>query len=94
MDAAAEIGRNPESTRFSVEKEQADAGRDDRTRLARPIPRRERGEKYSFSLVQLTASRIGNLNRLIHTLLYLVCDDHTYIHTNTNSGCGEREAHY
>ena len=31
--------------------------------------------------VQLTTSRIGNLTRLIHTLLYLVCDDHTYIHT-------------
>ena len=30
--------------------------------------------------VQLTTSRIGNLTRLIHTLLYQVCDDHTYTH--------------
>ena len=27
--------------------------------------------------VQLTTSRIGNLTRLIHTLV--ICDDHTYI---------------
>ena len=31
--------------------------------------------------VQLTTSRIGNLTRLIHTLLY-VMTIHTYIHTN------------
>ena len=30
--------------------------------------------------VQLTTSRIGNLTRLIHTLLY-VMTIHTYIHT-------------
>ena len=39
MDAAAEIRRNPKvSTRFSLsmENEQADAGRDGQTRLARP----------------------------------------------------------
>ena len=30
--------------------------------------------------VQLTTSRIGDLPRLIRTLLY-ICDDHTYIHT-------------
>ena len=30
--------------------------------------------------VQLTTSRIGNLTRLIHTLLN-VSDDYTYIHT-------------
>ena len=34
-----------------------------------------------FFPVQLTASRIGNLTRLIHTLLY-VMTIHTYIHTN------------
>ena len=32
--------------------------------------------------VQLTTSRIGNLTRLIHTLLY-VMTIHTYIHTYT-----------
>ena len=31
--------------------------------------------------VQLTTSRIGNLTRLIHTLLY-VMTIHTYIHTS------------
>ena len=31
--------------------------------------------------VQLTTSRIGNLTRLIHTLLY-VMTIHTYIHTH------------
>ena len=33
--------------------------------------------------VQLTTSRIGNLTRLIHTLLYVmtihICDDHIYM---------------
>ena len=36
MDAAAEIGRNPRFS-LSMENEQADAGRDGRTHLARPI---------------------------------------------------------
>ena len=59
-------------TRFylSVENEQADAGRDDRTRLARPnSQRRERGQGNLDFPVQLTTSRIGNHTRLIHTLL-------------------------
>ena len=34
--------------------------------------------------VQMTTSRIGNLTRLIHTLLY-VMTIHTYIHTSTSS---------
>ena len=39
--------------------------------------------------VQLTTSRIGNLTRLIHALLYVmaihnICDDHTYIHSLAN----------
>ena len=57
MDAAAEIGRNPASKhqpiRFStsVENEQANAGRDGRTRLARPISQARKGTgKYSFPL--------------------------------------------
>ena len=38
--------------------------------------------------VQLTTSRIGNLTRLIHTLLY-VMTIHTYIHTRGHSAtCG------
>ena len=72
MDAAAELGRNPVS-KHQIQPEygdeQADAGRDCRTRLARPISQaRTRTGIYSFSLVQLTTCRIGNLTGLIHIL--------------------------
>ena len=47
MDVAAEIGRNPAS-KHQIQPEygdeQADTGLDCRTRLARPIFRRERGQ--------------------------------------------------
>ena len=80
MDAAAELGRNPVS-KHQIQPEygdeQADAGRDCRTRLARPYIRRERGQ--------------GNINFLCSAdherdwPPYLVdpysaiCDDHTYM---------------
>ena len=66
MDAAAEFGRNPVSTNQIQPEygdEQADAGRDCRTCLARP---------KSQARVQLTTSRIGNLTRLVHTLAICV----------------------
>ena len=82
MDAAAELGRNLVS-KHQIQPEygdeQADAGRDCRK------PSRE--TKFSvtnadggilFFSVQLATSRIGNLTRLIHTLLPYMCD-HTYI---------------
>ena len=75
MDAAAGIGRNPVSTRFSLrmDNERADAERDGRTRLARSNSQaRTRTGKYSCFPVQLTTSGIGNLIRLIHTLLYVM----------------------
>ena len=50
--------------------EQADAGRDCRTRLARP-----NSQAQTRIPVQLTTSRIGNLTWLILTLA--ICDDHT-----------------
>ena len=55
MDAAAEIGRNPVSKQYiqpaEYGDEQADAGRDCRTRLARPNSRARTGTgKYLFSL--------------------------------------------
>ena len=54
MDAAAEIGRNPVSehqVQPEYEDEQADAGGDCRTRLAKPNSQaRTRTGKYSFSL--------------------------------------------
>ena len=44
------------------------------------ILRHARGQGNIIFPVQLTTSRIGNLlTRLIHTLLYIICDDHTYI---------------
>ena len=81
MDAAAELGRNPAS-KHQIQPgygdEQADAGRDCRTRLARPNSQARTGTgKYSFFPVQLTTSRIGNLTRLILTLA--ICDGHTYM---------------
>ena len=51
--------------------------------IAEPVPqdqilRRERRQgKQIISPVQLTTSRLGNLTRLILTLV--ICDDHTYI---------------
>ena len=84
MDAAAELGRNPGSMHQIQPEygdEQADAGRDCRTRQARPNSQAQTWTgKYSFFSVQLTTSRIGNLTRLIHALA-LICDDHTNIHT-------------
>ena len=44
------------------------------------ILRHARGQGNIIFSVQLTTSRIGNLTRLIHTLLY-VMTIHTYIHT-------------
>ena len=53
MDDAAELGRNPVSKHQIHPEcgEQADAGRDGRTRLARPNSQARTGtEKYLFSL--------------------------------------------
>ena len=71
MDATAECGRNPVS-KHQIQPEygdeQADAGRDCRTRVARLNSQAPTlTGKYSFS-VQLTTSRIGNLTQLIHNL--------------------------
>ena len=72
MDAAAELGRNPVSKHQihpEYGDEQADAGRDCQTRLARPNSQaRTRTGEYSFFPVQLTTSKIVNLTRLIQTL--------------------------
>ena len=56
MDAAAEIGRNPVVSKHQIQPEygdeQADAGRDGRTRLARPNSQAQMGtENYYFSLL-------------------------------------------
>ena len=71
MDAAAELGRNPVSMHQiqpEYEDEQADEGRNCRTRLARPNSQaRTRTGKIFIFPVQLTTCRVGNLTRLIHT---------------------------
>ena len=71
--SSTELGRNPVSkqhVQLEYGDEQADAGRDCRTRLERPISLARKGTgKYSFSLVSRPrAGLIGNLTRLIHTL--------------------------
>ena len=74
MDAAAELGRNPLSNisiRFSLSMEMSRLTRDG---TAEPdsrdqILRHARGQGNIIFPVQLTTSRIGNLTRLIHTLL-------------------------
>ena len=81
MDAAAEIGRNPVSKHQiqpEYRDEQADAGQDCRTRLARPNFSGANADREIFIFsVQLTTCSIGNLTRFIHTLA--ICDDHTHI---------------
>ena len=75
MDAAAELGRNPVS-KHQIQPEygdeQADAGRVCRNRLARSNSQARTGTEEYYFPVQLTTSRIGNLTRLIHTLLYVM----------------------
>ena len=80
MDAAAELGRNPVSTRFSLSMEMSRLTRDG---TAEPvwrdqILRHARGQGNIIFPVQLTTSRIGNFTRLVRTLLY-VMTIHTYI---------------
>ena len=83
MDAAAEIGRNPVSKHQiqpEYEDEQADAGRDCRTSLARPNSQVRAGlGKYYFFPVQLTTSRIGNFTRLIFLLLFVMTIQYLWV---------------
>ena len=76
MYAAAELGRDPVSKhqiQSEYRDEQADAGRNCRNRLARPNSQAPNGDRQILIFrVQLTTSRIGNLTRMIHTLLYVM----------------------
>ena len=82
MDAGAEIGRNPVS-KHQIQPEdgdeQADAGRDCRTRLARPNSRARTGtEEYSFSC---SADHEEQDWQPYPVDPYsAICDDHTYIY--------------
>ena len=85
MDVTAELGRNPAS-KHRIQSEYGDEQAD---RTAEPVSRDQilrhaRGQGKIIFPVQLTTSRIGNLTRLIYTLLY-VMTVHTYIHTYTRS---------
>ena len=85
MDAAAELGRNPVSKhqiQSGYGDKQADAGRDCRTRLARPNSQARTGTRKIVFFVQLTTSRIGNLSWLIHTLA--ICDGHPYSYSSSS----------
>ena len=80
MNAAAEIGRNPVS-KHQIQPEygdeQADAGRDCRTRPVRPNSQARNGDRGNIIFpVPLITSRMGNRTRLILTLA--ICHDHTY----------------
>ena len=75
MDAAAELGTvSKHQIQPGYEDKQADAGRDCRTRLARPNSqaRTNANRQIFIFAVQLTTCRIGNLTRLIHTLAIYV----------------------
>ena len=80
MDAAANSGGIPQvSTRFSLSMEMSRLTQDG---TAEPVSRDQilrhaRGQENIIFPAQLTTSRIGNLTRLIHTLLY-VMTVHTY----------------
>ena len=86
MGAAAELGRDQVSTRFSLSMEMSRLTRDE---TAEPTSRETKfsgannadRENMIFP-VQLTSCRIGNLTRLIHSLAICMCD-HTYIHTTS-----------
>ena len=86
MDAAAELGRNPVINKHLIQPEygdeQADAGRDCRTRLERPNSQARTNADREICIfpVQLTTGRIGNLTRLIHNNLAIIC---VTIHINS-----------
>ena len=64
----------PDSAWVCVMNERADAGRDGRTRLARPNSqaRTGTGKKQFSTFIQLTTIRIANHNRWIYIILYFL----------------------
>ena len=81
MDAAAELGRNPVS-KHQIQPEygdeQADAGRDSRTRLARPNSQARTGTgEYYFPC---SADHEQDWQPYPVDPYSAICDDHTYIH--------------
>ena len=89
MDAAAKVGSNPVS-KHQIQPEYGEwaglrgTGRSNPSRETKFSGANGDRENGIFS-VQLVTSRIGNLTRLIHTLLH-VMTIHTYIHTYIHRG--------
>ena len=82
MDAAAELGGNPVSKHQIQPEYSMEMSRLTRDGTAESVSRDQifrhaRGQGNIIFPVQLTTSRVGNLTRLIHTLLY-VMTIHTY----------------
>ena len=80
MDAAAELGKNPVS-KHQIQPEygdeQADAGRDYRTRLARPNSWARTGTgKYSFFLSSSPRAGLATIYPVDSYSCYSICDDH------------------
>ena len=87
MDATAEIGRNPVSEHqiqpLSMENEQADAGRDDRTRLTRPHSQARTGTGKKQFACSADHEQDWQPYPVDLYSCYSMCDDQTYIHTVT-----------
>ena len=88
MDAAAELGKNPVS-KHQIQPEygdeQADAGRDGWTRLARPNSQARTGTgEYFFPC---SADHEQDWQPYPVDPYSATCDDHTYIHTYILSCC-------
>ena len=81
--AAAELGRIPVS-KHQIQPECMEMSRLTRDRTAEPVSRDQIlshawGQGNIIFPVQLTTSRMGNLTRLIHTLLYVIAIHIQYI---------------
>ena len=92
MDSAAELGRNPVS-KHQIQPEygdeQADAGRDCRTRVARPNAQaRTRTGKYQFSLFSWPRARLATLPGWTISLMYAWPYVHRYIHGDEQADAG------
>ena len=90
MDAAAELGRNPVS-KHQIQPEygdeQADAGRDCRTRLRDQILRHARGQGNIH--FPCSADHEQDWQPYPVDPYSAICDDHTYIHTYGEGATGD-----
>ena len=81
MDAAAELGKNPVSTRFSLSMEMSRLTRDGTAeRLARPNSQARTGTGEFF--FPCSADHEQDWQPYPVDPYSAICDDHTYIHTD------------